>query len=1055
MSEGPGGKKEEPKQDPLEFLDIELPDDLIDHELRIHGVIIAKGLAGVDVAQQERDRLDREARELEVTKADLDTRIAHWRDVKGRLQNDERALEEKRARLQRELDALRSARPAPAAPPAGGAGPAPRGPATPPPPPRGATAPRPAATPPPPTPARGPAPRPADPALERSKKIDDFLAEYFFYKDTVPEGVDRARQEARNVDGRFKENYLAYAMVLHKMLKGTDAPKLESLKQTIRTYYQQAIQQLNFPTTKYSASQSWIYWDIAKQRFLFQNPAKSDPKYPLADPLEFDRSPQSKEVVQQIADRHIGGEFQQYALQTIRDSSADDININKDDPTYDNIMLLVKDGTLHSYQLVILGRLVRQHKSVADLTPAPAPSPRPPSPTVDDLRNARGGTPPGRYGGANPPAPVADPPHPDPLPDGARGHLGSPEPTLITSEHAQRIEKRLREWLSKTGPSITNKPENIVMGPHYQEQTGIRIPVVIDGARYEIDPAGTNAKVVEVNYGPLTPPQPLTKDWLTKNHPEYKQEAEKLKSIQQEWWDNKVRQFSLTPPIHDPLTYISERKSPTEQTIEAQFWMGGININVVFQFDPTARVETIQKVGFGGALKPCNPPQPLTTENIQQLYDGFIKTPPSEIPPQPEPTENLLKQKVRERLLAEINYAGGANLAELGRVFGMDWNELNDAPPEQRVELLIKNIKLDQLAEILEVTVDPPAPEPEPPPTPPLHKGEEPNTSPPAPPEEPPLPPEDPRRELAAEAFRVFLENLHIDPAPTFLGLVFIDKENIVKASFHISSPTQPEERVFFDVRFPLDHPDQSMVREISPVDGWVQRGPKVEGPMTKEHIETLYKKYSNKNWEQEEQKAQIDKERNELIAVFATKLGLDKQLITDFYQKDVLNTPKPETATLKDIWRFTYDGIEYGLSEDGTSIVRARGILFPDGEAIPVPVPPDFATRHTLYKQERTAVEKVNNEFGAYLTSLHITPPPTFKPSLEQDITPKERGGAVIVTNFTIEIFTGFTVEIPVDDFTNTVITTVHGSNTTTKKNRIPLIKETVERLFAEVNKT
>jgi hypothetical protein len=131
--------------------------------------------------------------------------------------------------------------------------------------------------------------------------------EYLAYQDVNPEGpIDYAlNEEGVLEEGKYKN----YTESLSDILDSERAESLEAVKGTIRNYYEHIKQNLGLEDTIFGKSDSWIYWDIAKQGYMVNNPESSRPEYLLADPLDFENSSESRALIQQIADRHIGWEI--------------------------------------------------------------------------------------------------------------------------------------------------------------------------------------------------------------------------------------------------------------------------------------------------------------------------------------------------------------------------------------------------------------------------------------------------------------------------------------------------------------------------------------------------------------------------------------------------------------------------------------------------------------------------------------------------------------------------------------------------------------------------
>lgn len=179
--------------------------------------------------------------------------------------------------------------------------------------------------------------------------------EYLSYGDIDPEAYKYALSE----EGELEKNSsdARYSESLLNILNSERAESLETVKGTIRNYYEHIKKNLGLEDD-YGKSDSWIYWDIAKQDFMLNNPESSSPEYLLADPLDFENSAESRELIQQIADRHIAWEI-------CRPQNID--NINTQNLSQRAVDLIEKAKTdrgnsraLSSFEYSELGRLVRE-----------------------------------------------------------------------------------------------------------------------------------------------------------------------------------------------------------------------------------------------------------------------------------------------------------------------------------------------------------------------------------------------------------------------------------------------------------------------------------------------------------------------------------------------------------------------------------------------------------------------------------------------------------------------------------------------------------------------
>jgi hypothetical protein len=161
-----------------------------------------------------------------------------------------------------------------------------------------------------------------------------------------------------------------YAKTLAREFVRGNAPTVEKAKWSVKGDFNRDMAQLpdhvRAAMSPYAASESWIYWDIAKQKYLSEHEpateAERDTRKPYedmgieADPLEevdgrF--SGNATFVHQAIADRHLGWEIQQMTVRGI-----DMTWLTKQSPKALELLSAStkSDGQLSSYQYTELGR---------------------------------------------------------------------------------------------------------------------------------------------------------------------------------------------------------------------------------------------------------------------------------------------------------------------------------------------------------------------------------------------------------------------------------------------------------------------------------------------------------------------------------------------------------------------------------------------------------------------------------------------------------------------------------------------------------------------------
>ena len=182
--------------------------------------------------------------------------------------------------------------------------------------------------------------------------------EYLSYGDVNPE----AYKYGLNEEGELEKESSGsrYSESLSNILDSDRAESLETVKETIRNYYEHIKQNLGLEDTVYGKSETWIYWDIAKQEYMVNNPESSKEEYLLADPLDFENSSESRELIQQIADRHIAWEI-------CNPQNIDSFNKKGLSQRTINLIEKAKENpgsqALSSIEYSELGRLVREANS--------------------------------------------------------------------------------------------------------------------------------------------------------------------------------------------------------------------------------------------------------------------------------------------------------------------------------------------------------------------------------------------------------------------------------------------------------------------------------------------------------------------------------------------------------------------------------------------------------------------------------------------------------------------------------------------------------------------
>ncbi len=194
------------------------------------------------------------------------------------------------------------------------------------------------------------------------KRIGNAAAQYLIYGDIavhLPDQqknrIERLAKELR--EGKVEGSNKKYAETLLEMRVKYTPQKVEKASTDIWVELNTLMKNIDLPMSPYTASKSWVLWDMAKQTYLAEHPSESTPDYTLGNPME------NEKICRQISDRHFGWELhRQYR------SSAD--AMRKIDEALQNSphaqraqQLLNKapnsKGTIRSIELEVLGGVVR------------------------------------------------------------------------------------------------------------------------------------------------------------------------------------------------------------------------------------------------------------------------------------------------------------------------------------------------------------------------------------------------------------------------------------------------------------------------------------------------------------------------------------------------------------------------------------------------------------------------------------------------------------------------------------------------------------------------
>ncbi|MBU2235535.1 hypothetical protein KKA01_00570, partial [Patescibacteria group bacterium] len=210
---------------------------------------------------------------------------------------------------------------------------------------------------------------------EGAQELNQTAREYLLFLDTVPDNADNVTPEVV-----ARANTYAAALELIK-----DDPQFEPIVTKIREKFSTAMERIGLDPSVSGMSESWTYWDMAKQKHINDHPDEQDPRYRTGDPLA------DAEIQDQIASRHLGWEIYGNNSRFDEKTPAENpvrvfveheslANLDKDHANYPEIMELLKkdakpeNGTLSSIDLAKLGALIRQNLGEEDVSLPNSPS---------------------------------------------------------------------------------------------------------------------------------------------------------------------------------------------------------------------------------------------------------------------------------------------------------------------------------------------------------------------------------------------------------------------------------------------------------------------------------------------------------------------------------------------------------------------------------------------------------------------------------------------------------------------------------------------------------
>lgn len=204
-------------------------------------------------------------------------------------------------------------------------------------------------------------PEPTNPREgESAEELSETAKQYLMYLDQLPDNADEVTPECA-----ARANTYARALELIK-----DDPQFEPIVSEIREKFAATMERMGLDPSAYGMSETWTYWDMAKQKHINDHPDEQDPRYRTGDPME------DEELQDQIASRHLGWEI--YGANSGFTAPEGDPTrifvpheslekLDKDHANYPEIMALLQkeakpeNGTLSSVDLARLGALIRQN----------------------------------------------------------------------------------------------------------------------------------------------------------------------------------------------------------------------------------------------------------------------------------------------------------------------------------------------------------------------------------------------------------------------------------------------------------------------------------------------------------------------------------------------------------------------------------------------------------------------------------------------------------------------------------------------------------------------
>jgi hypothetical protein len=139
-----------------------------------------------------------------------------------------------------------------------------------------------------------------------------------------------------------------YSSALKQIVSLYGESNLHNLASRLLNEFNSCMEKLDCMPSEVGKNQSWVYWDIAKQFYLFNHPEESNKNYKIENPFV------STDKQSEIVERHIGWEIYTYNKFRFLNSSL----TNCENSSINNELLMDERINLHSYEYYALGKAI-------------------------------------------------------------------------------------------------------------------------------------------------------------------------------------------------------------------------------------------------------------------------------------------------------------------------------------------------------------------------------------------------------------------------------------------------------------------------------------------------------------------------------------------------------------------------------------------------------------------------------------------------------------------------------------------------------------------------